>query len=659
MKRNFFIAVVLIFGVSLSLSCEDGDYDYGVDGVLLDGSWLFLKADSSLSGEVERRLAGGGGIVGSERVMLPHAGGMSDSLAGLSGARGNCFYFRKFMVPDDMAGKRMSLFFEGLQHHADVWTNGEKTAVHYGGLPFVVDFTPTRGENNVVVKLDRGGGICNNVWLVAKDSLSITNEYEFSGDVGGVVVDAHCIGGCKGVLGMGASVRNSYCGSRKVRLTYRVLDHNGKVMGGGKVSKTLSGGEVASFSDSLAIDGITPWDIENPWLYCLEVRLECNGNVVDTKKVHFGFRSISIDEDSFVLNGRERFLRGVRYRSGYPVVGVAVGGHAYKRDAYKIRRGGFNLVIPAGNVVSEQFLTACDQYGLLVAEPAEDSYSRIRGNHPCLVPASLGSVRQEVYGCNAEMRITGTESQLVGQAQHFARELNDILPNSWSGTLCTMFDTPYEKNGVMSENRMPKFSYYFCQSQGDIDEEELQAFADPVCVIASYWIPGLSRGVRIYGNCHQVELFVDGVSMGKRPPEMSPSSVNLPHPSFYFDVNCTKPGTLKAFGYDKDDAPIAESVVSTPDTPVRLKLVLDESGTHIGINDIVMVHCYVLDGNGNTVVTCGDDVEFAVTGTAHMLTPPVMKCEAGVATAIIRTGMSANDFAISAKCRGLYTVADR
>jgi beta-galactosidase len=87
--------------------------------------------------------------------------------------------------------------------------------------------------------------------------------------------------------------------------------------------------------------------------------------------------------------------------------------------------------------------------------------------------------------------------------------------------------------------------------------------------------------------------------------------------------------------------------------------VLDESGTHIGANDIIMVHCYVLDGNGNTVVTCDEGVEFAVTGTAQMLTPSIVKCEAGVATAIIRTGMSANDFAISAKCRDMYTVADR
>lgn len=658
MSRLFFSIVFSSLCISLLGSCIRNDEENDAAGIILDGSWLFLKTDSSMTSEVERRIISGGSIAGSERVMLPHAGSMSDSIAGRVRTQGNCYYYRNFVVPDDMAGKRMSLLFEGAVYHAEIWTNGVRSAVHYGSLPFVVDFVPVEGENNVVVKLDNGGAICNNVWLVAKDSLSFTHEYELSDEECGIFVDANCAVQGSGSLSINARVRNSYCDSRNARLSYRILDHNGKVMGGGKVSKNLAGGEIVLFEDSLTISGITSWDIDNPWLYCLDAQLESDGSVVDTKKVFFGFRSVSVADDAFALNGRERFLRGVRYRAGYPLVGVAVGGNAYKRDAYKIKRGGFNLVVPAGGMVPEQFLTACDHYGIFVAEPNSDSYSRNRGNHPCLLPASLGNLKQCVYGCDAVAEI-GTETDLVKQAQQIAGELNEVIPQYWAGTLCNMFDNFDVNAGVMSENRMPKFSYYFTQSQGDIDEEELQAFADPVCVIASYWIPGQSNGVRVYGNCHQVELFVDGVSVGRKPPEMSPSSVNLSHPCFYFDVNCTKPGTLKAFGYDKDDTPIAECVVSTPDTPVRLKLVLDESGTLIGANDIIMVHCYVLDGNGNTVVTCKDSVEFSVTGTAQLLTPTIMKCEAGVATAIIRTGKSANDFAISAKCRGMYTAADR
>jgi hypothetical protein len=663
MTRLLFYTVVLPLCAALLSSC-DGEKGDDVDGVSLDGSWLFVKVDSSKTTDVERELISGGSVAGSERVVLPHSGSLAEfSLDSIADARddvrGNCYYYRKFIIPSYMSDKRMSLLFEGAVHHAVVWTNGAKSMVHYGNMPFVVNFVPVEGENNVVVKLDADGAICNNVWLMAKDSLSITNEYEQLENLGGVVINAHYADNGVGSLSMKATVRNSYAEPRKARLRYRILDHNGKEMGKGKVTKTIDAGKTEEFADSLTINGITPWDIDNPWLYTLNVNVECGGSVVDTRNINFGYRDISITEEAFTLNGRERQLHGVRLRPGYPLVGVAVSGNANWRDAYKIKRGGFDLVIPTGYMLSEQFLAACDNYGILVAEPNEDSYSHARSNHPCIIPASLGNVNLCEYGCSVPAGIDSSEHELVAQAQGFASEYNNIMPRYWSGTVCTMFDDDNGCTGVMSANRMPKFSYYFCKSQREIDEEELQSFADPVCFIASYWLPGQSKGVRVYSNCHQVELFVDGISVGRRSPEMSPSSVNLPYPSFFFDVNCTKPGTLKAFGYDKDDAPKAECVVSTPDTPVRLKLVLDESGTHIGANDIVMVHCYVLDGNGNTVVTCSDGVEFSVTGTAQMLTPSVVQCEAGVATAIIRTGMSANDFAISAKCRGMYTVADR
>ncbi len=647
--------------MSITTSCADEEI-MDNNEILLDGSWRFIKVDSPRASEIERTLLGGGSIDGSTRVTLPHSGSFaqfSTDTDTTRSDRGNCYYFRKFIVPESMAGKRTSLFFEGTMRHSDIWVNGQKASVHYGYMPFIVDFKPVAGENTVAVKLDQNGAIYNNVWLVAKDSLSFTHRYEQSGDLGGIAIDAKGDGDGRGILSLRANVRNSYSEPHKVKLTYRILDHNGKVIGRGKATKSINAGESVSISDTMSLDNITLWDIDNPWLYKLDASISSDGDIVDNEKITFGFKDIKISRDSFTLNGRERLLRGVKYKQGYPLVGIAITEKAYWRDAYKIKRGGFNLVVPASTIVTDQFLDACDYYGLLVAEPVADSYSKLREDHPCLIPASKGNVVLATFGCAASVDISAKESALAAQAQKISQEFNDIIPQYWSGTLCAMFDDSDSKNGVMSVSRMPKFSYYFCRSQRDIDEEELQAFADPACIIASYWIPGESKGVRVFSNCHQVELIVDDVSLGRKTAEMAPSSVNLPHPSFYFNATCTRPGTLKAIGYDKDDAPIAECIVNTPGDVARLKLVFDESGTHIEANDIIMVHCYVLDANGNTVVNCDDEVEFSVTGTAQMLSQPKIKCEAGVATAIIRTGIIANDFAISARCKGMYTVADR
>jgi beta-galactosidase len=86
---------------------------------------------------------------------------------------------------------------------------------------------------------------------------------------------------------------------------------------------------------------------------------------------------------------------------------------------------------------------------------------------------------------------------------------------------------------------------------------------------------------------------------------------------------------------------------------------LDESGTLIASNDVILVHCYILDKNGTVVSTADSEVEFSVSGTADMISPKTIKAEAGVATALIRVGKNSNDFTVSAKCGSMYTVADR
>lgn len=258
------------------------------------------------------------------------------------------------------------------------------------------------------------------------------------------------------------------------------------------------------------------------------------------------------------------------------------------------------------------------------------------------------------------------EKRLLQQAVNITEAHNDNLSTTaFADGYWVMFDynrgyaDDLEYSGIMTINRMPKFSYYFFRSQRDIDDSELKPFAEPMCFIASYWIPGESKGVTVYSNCEEVELFVDGVSCGRHKPERNSMTENLPHPPFYFDVNCEKEGTLKAVAYDGSGAPVTECVVKTPHTPVRLKLVLDESGTLIASNDVILVHCYILDKNGTVVTSADSEVEFSVSGTADILSPKTIKAEAGVATALIRAGKNSSDFTVSAKCGSMYTVADR
>lgn len=655
--RKYIINILLSVVLSTAMySCIEQDACTVVSDVCLNGTWLFISSDSSSSAEVESRLVSGDNVSGCTMITLPHTASATDTIPW----QNTCFYSRKFVIPENMNGKRLSLRFEGVAGRAVVWVNGKEVARHYGDLPFVADFNPEKGENIAVVKLGNVGDLYGNVWLCAKDSLSFTDEGEFLSNDGGINIHTFDIGKGNGQVSVNANVRNSYTTPCKIKMECRVLDHN-NVQLARSVSKTvIPANDVVFVNDSIKLDNITPWDIDTPWLYTLEVKLICDGKVIDQRRMDFGFRDIKIKDGKFAVNGKERFLMGVSYNPIYPYVGRTLTEKSFWRDAYKIKRGGFDFVDSRGRYYPESFLAACDYFGIIILDSGNDSQGHARKSHPCLISGSDAKAGVVRYDVDVDCPIGASEAVKITQANTLLNSYKaSCSNNSYVSSYASMFDSGILTNGVMGANRQPKFSYYFMQSQRDIDENEMRSFADPVCNIASYWQPGESRGVRVYSNCSTVELFVDGVSKGRKSPDMSPDAKGLRHPSFYYDVVCNKPGTLKAIAYNNNGAPVAESTVKTPETPVRLKLVFDESGAMVQPNDIIFVHCYVLDKNGSIVVSCADSVEFSVTGTAQLLSPSVIKCESGVASALVRTGISANDIAISAKCGSMYSVIDR
>lgn len=248
------------------------------------------------------------------------------------------------------------------------------------------------------------------------------------------------------------------------------------------------------------------------------------------------------------------------------------------------------------------------------------------------------------------------EKRMVQQALNLQEAHNDNLStHAFADGYWAMFDynrgmaPEQEYSGVMDICRLPKFSYYFFKSQRTISADN--NFAKPVLFIASYWQPNVSNGVRVFSNCAEVELFVDGESVGRQKPDISPITSNLNHPPFTFNVACVKSGSVKAVGYIDNDI-VVESVVNTPSAPVKVALQIDESGKSVGVNDMVLVYASVVDKDGNCLNNASNEVLFSVEGV-QLMSPPTVNAEAGIATAVIRTGMKASPIKISASVAGL------
>jgi beta-galactosidase len=194
-----------------------------------------------------------------------------------------------------------------------------------------------------------------------------------------------------------------------------------------------------------------------------------------------------------------------------------------------------------------------------------------------------------------------------------------------------------EASGIMSLERLPKFSYDFFRSQRSPDK-------NPVVRIADYWEEKdtLNREVRVFSNAGYVELWLNGTLLERRSPDEDALSGNLPHPPFTFTIPQYRAGQLKALAYCGDRVCAADSV-HTPGEPVRAGWWLDTNGVAPAPNDLLFVYAQAVDNMGNPVPSAGGSVVFTLEGKDMRLIgegPGGIPMESDRITAPLRAGMA-------------------
>ncbi|TDW97538.1 glycoside hydrolase family 2 protein [Dinghuibacter silviterrae] len=218
--------------------------------------------------------------------------------------------------------------------------------------------------------------------------------------------------------------------------------------------------------------------------------------------------------------------------------------------------------------------------------------------------------------------------------------------------------------GVMDVFRLPKFSYYFFQSQA----------ARPMVYIANWWTPFDTSGkVVIYSNADSVALYRDGTLLAVRSPDDGPDSGygdwdhggnpfdggnarHLAHPPFTFTGIRFTPGALKAVGY-RHGVPVAFDVRRTPGVPARLTLDADLQGMPLQANgvDVVFVHASLVDSAGAVeVLDNATEVAFSVSGEGVAAGPSTAPLRGGVATILVRSTGRVGTIRINAVCKGIH-----
>jgi beta-galactosidase len=132
-------------------------------------------------------------------------------------------------------------------------------------------------------------------------------------------------------------------------------------------------------------------------------------------------------------------------------------------------------------------------------------------------------------------------------------------------------------------------------------------------VLFSDWTPRNlqthEENVEVYSNCEEVELFLNGKSLGKqrRPADDSPRSWKV---SF-------KPGVIEAIG--RNGRRIAATYeLRTASNPAKIKLTVNKKTLANTWDDVVFVNVSVIDDHGTLVPGADDAISFKVEGAGFV-----------------------------------------
>lgn len=279
-------------------------------------------------------------------------------------------YRRVFDLPENMRGKRISLFFEGVEQAVYVWLNGIFIGYAEDSFtPSEFDLTEAVRDTGNILAVEvhkrstaafledqdffRFFGIFRNVSLIARPDLHLEDLW---------IRPLYEPETRKGELRLRMKFTGQTEGGR-VQVTVR--DAGGKTY----LEETLPVQETAEAAWQMP-EPVEPWDNHNPSLYHMELLLYgAGGERMEVIPWEFGFRRIEIRDRVILLNGRRVVFCGVNRHEWSPETGRCIGMEEMEWDMACMKRNEMNAVRTCHYPDQIPWYDMCDRNGIyMIAE---------------------------------------------------------------------------------------------------------------------------------------------------------------------------------------------------------------------------------------------------------------------------------------------------
>ncbi|MGJ8737567.1 glycoside hydrolase family 2 TIM barrel-domain containing protein [Zobellia laminariae] len=164
----------------------------------------------------------------------------------------------------------------------------------------------------------------------------------------------------------------------------------------------------------------------------------------------------------------------------------------------------------------------------------------------------------------------------------------------------------------------PKDRYYLYQSQWT---------TEPMVHVLPHWNWEGKEGEEIpvyaYTNCDEVELIVNGKSMGKKIKGVDTTDIPAEFRGFEKGMYTSKyrlswkvpyqPGSLRVIGY-KDGKAVAEKIINTAKKASKIRLTADRTEITADGKDLSFIEVDITDADGNLIPNADNQVQFTIEG---------------------------------------------
>ncbi len=274
-------------------------------------------------------------------------------------------YFKKFTVADK---SNPIITFLGVCSSLTLYVNGRYVGYSEGShnsAEFSLKDFVIEGENELLAIVSKW---CNGTYLECQDMFrenGIFRDVYITENPAGYIFDFRAETEEKSE-GYSLAVSTELCGdSFSGEAVCAELIRDGEVIA---VTETAAAHKV---SLDFGVLNVKRWTAETPELYTLLISLKRGEEVLQCVKHNIGFKTVKIDGERFLFNGKLIKFKGVNHHDTHEKTGYVMSAEDILKDVQLMKKLNVNAVRTSHYPPDPVLLQLCDEYGLYVIDEAD------------------------------------------------------------------------------------------------------------------------------------------------------------------------------------------------------------------------------------------------------------------------------------------------